>query len=148
MWLVAVIILSIEIPWLDTNNLQWMENGQHEWNGRGNRKGCLLKKSCFIQSHGQFHDLIQQSNWERNGKEGGQHMMSKWMGGGNRKGCFLKKKLVHTKKWRQIMYGVKNILPQTAALNRTEWPFTYSPLQEELFLLASTKQLWSHTPLQ
>jgi hypothetical protein len=21
------------------------------------------------------------------------------------------------------MYGVKNVLPQTAALNRTEWPF-------------------------
>jgi hypothetical protein len=33
------------------------------------------------------------------------------------------KKAVTYKKWRWIMYGLKNILLQTAALNRTEWPF-------------------------
>jgi hypothetical protein len=35
------------------------------------------------------------------------------------------KKSCYIQKWRQIMYGLKKVLPQTAALNRTEWLFTF-----------------------
>ncbi len=38
------------------------------------------------------------------------------------------KKAVTYKIRRQIIYGLNNVLPQTAALNRTEWPFAFSVL--------------------